>query len=68
MGSTQLLSRKSVELMTHDQLESISKDQGFGLGFGIDGVKAPLAEVGSPGAYNWEVFYYTRSPLIRRSR
>jgi CubicO group peptidase (beta-lactamase class C family) len=26
VGSTQLLSRKSVELMTHDQLGSISKD------------------------------------------
>jgi CubicO group peptidase (beta-lactamase class C family) len=59
VGSTQLLGRKSIELMTHDQLGSISKDQGFGLGFGVAGVKAPLAEVGSPGEYNWGGFYYT---------
>ena len=32
VGSTQLLSRKSVELMTHDQLGKIGPEQGFGLG------------------------------------
>jgi CubicO group peptidase (beta-lactamase class C family) len=58
-GKVQLLSRKSVELMTHDQLGSIASDRGFGLGFGIDGVKAPLAELGSPGEYKWGGFYYT---------
>ena len=59
VGSTHLLSRKSVELMTHDQLGKISPDQGFGLGFGVDGIKAPLAELGSPGEYNWGGFFYT---------
>lgn len=54
-----LLSRKSVELMTHDQLGKIGPDQGFGLGFGVDGVKGPLSELGSPGAYNWGGFFYT---------
>jgi hypothetical protein len=51
VGNTYLLSRKSVELMTHDQLGKISSDQGFGLGFGVDGVKAPLSELGSPGEH-----------------
>ncbi|HWR50427.1 MAG TPA: serine hydrolase domain-containing protein [Bryobacteraceae bacterium] len=54
-----LLSRKSVELMTHDQLGRISPDTGFGLGFGVDGVKAPLTELGTPGQYGWGGFFYT---------
>jgi len=58
-GNTRLLSRKSVELMTTDSLGKISPDQGFGLGFGIEGVKAPLSELGSPGEYNWGGFFYT---------
>ena len=58
-GNTRLISRKTVELMTHDQLGKIGPDQGFGLGFGVDGVKAPLGELGSPGEYNWGGFYYT---------
>ena len=59
VGNTRLLSRKSVELMTHDQLGKISADKGFGLGFGVDGVKAPLSELGSAGSYNWGGFFYT---------
>ncbi len=59
LGNTRLLSRKTVELMTHDQLGKIGPDQGFGLGFGIDGVKGPLSELGSSGAYNWGGFFYT---------
>ncbi len=59
VGNTRLLSRKSVELMTQDQLGKLSPDQGFGLGFGVDGVKAPLSELGSPGEYNWGGFFYT---------
>ncbi len=58
-GNTRLLSRKSVELMTQDQLGKISADMGFGLGFGIDGIKGPLAELGSSGEYNWGGFFYT---------
>jgi CubicO group peptidase (beta-lactamase class C family) len=54
-----LLSRKSVELMTHDQLGRIQPDMGFGLGFGVSGVKAPLEELGSPGQYGWGGFFYT---------
>jgi CubicO group peptidase (beta-lactamase class C family) len=59
VGTMRLLSRKSVELMTQDQLGKISADQGFGLGFGIEGVKAPLSDLGSPGAYSWGGFFYT---------
>jgi len=59
LGETRLLSRKSVELMTHDQLGRISDDQAFGLGFGIDGVKSPLKELGSVGAFAWGGFFYT---------
>ncbi len=59
VGSVHLLSRKSIELMTHDQLDKISPDMAFGLGFGIDGVKGPLHELGTPGTYNWGGFFYT---------
>jgi CubicO group peptidase (beta-lactamase class C family) len=60
VGNTRLLSRKSVELMTQDQLGKIGSDQGFGLGFGVNGVKAPLSELGSPGEYYWGGFFYTQ--------
>ena len=59
VGDRHLLSRKSVELMTHDQLGRISADQSFGFGFSIDGVKAPLSELGSSGEYNWDGIFYT---------
>ncbi len=59
LGNTRLLSRKSVELMISDQLGKISPEQGFGLGFGVEGVKAPLAELGSIGEYDWGGFFYT---------
>ena len=59
LGNVRILSRKSVELMTHDQLGRIPQDQAFGLGFGIEGVKSPLTELGTPGAYSWGGFFYT---------
>ena len=59
VGNTRLLSKKSIELMTHDQLGKISQDMGFGLGFGVDGVKTPLSELGTVGAYAWGGFFYT---------
>lgn len=59
LGTKRLLSRKSVELMTHDQLGSLRTDWAFGLGFGINGVKTPLSELGTPGEYNWGGFFYT---------
>ena len=59
LGDVRLLSPKSIELMTQDQLGKISSEQSFGLGFGIDGIKTPLAELGSAGEYKWSGFYYT---------
>ncbi len=59
VGNTHLLSRKSIELMTHDQLGKISPDMAFGLGFGVEGVKGLLHELGTPGEYNWGGFFYT---------
>ena len=59
VGNMHLLSRKSVELMTQDQLGKVSPDEGFGLGFGVNGVKVPLSELGSPGEYQWGGFFYT---------
>lgn len=59
VGNSRLLSRKSVELMTQDQLGKIGPDEGFGLGFGIVGVKQPMSELGSIGEYNWGGFFYT---------
>jgi CubicO group peptidase (beta-lactamase class C family) len=59
VSNARVLSRKSIELMTQDQLGKIGPDQAFGLGFGVDGVKAPLSELGSPGKYNWGGFFYT---------
>jgi CubicO group peptidase (beta-lactamase class C family) len=58
-GNTRLLSRKSVELMSHDQLGKIAPEQGFGIGFGVDGVKAPLNELGTSGQFGWGGFFYT---------
>jgi CubicO group peptidase (beta-lactamase class C family) len=59
VGNTRLLSRKAIELMTSDQLGKIGPEQGFGLGFGVEGVKAPLSELGSIGEYYWGGFFYT---------
>jgi CubicO group peptidase (beta-lactamase class C family) len=59
VGNIRLLSRKSVELMTHDQLGKIGPEQGFGLGFGVSGIKSPLSELGTPGEYSWGGFFYT---------
>ena len=68
LGNTRLLSRKTVELMTHDQLGKISSDQAFGLGFGINGEKGSLSELGSPGEYNWGGFSTRPSPSIPPNR
>lgn len=59
LGKVRLVSRKSVELMTHDQLGVTVPSRAFGLGFGIDGVKSPLGDLGSPGQYYWSGYFYT---------
>jgi len=59
LGNTRILSRKTVELMSHDQIGKIDPDMGFGIGFGISGIKAPLDELSSAGAIGWGGFFYT---------
>ena len=59
LGNTRILSRKTVELMSHDQLGKVAPDMGFGIGFGISGAKGPLDELGSAGDLGWGGFYYT---------
>jgi CubicO group peptidase (beta-lactamase class C family) len=59
LGNARILSPKSVELMTHDQWGKISPEQGFGLGFGVDGVKSSLEELGTSGQFGWGGFFYT---------
>jgi CubicO group peptidase (beta-lactamase class C family) len=59
LGGVRILSRKSVELMSQDQLGPIGPGTAFGLGFGVNGVKAPLDELGSAGSYRWGGFFYT---------
>jgi CubicO group peptidase (beta-lactamase class C family) len=58
LDGVRVLSRKSVELMTHDQLGKIDPENGFGLGFGIEG-KSPLPEIGTVGSFQWGGFFYT---------
>ncbi len=51
-----LLSRKTVELMSSDNLGSIpgmSPGNGFGLGFAVSKAPGEAGMMGSPGEYNW---------------
>jgi len=41
---------------------------GFGLGFGLEGVKQPLPELGSAGQYYWSGFFYTRFVIDPKER
>jgi CubicO group peptidase (beta-lactamase class C family) len=66
LGNTRILSRKTVELMSHDQLGKIDPDQSFGIGFGISGTKAPLDELGSVGDIGWGGFFYTTFSIDRK--
>jgi len=63
-GDQRLLSRKSIELMTapHVALSTDTNlDQGsMGLGVGITGRLGNVHELGSPAAYGWGGFFYTR--------
>jgi CubicO group peptidase (beta-lactamase class C family) len=59
LGDVRILSRKSVELMSHDQLGKIEEKFGYGLGFGVNGAKQPMDEIGTVGSFNWGGFYYT---------
>ena len=59
LDGVRLLSRKTVELMTTDQLAKMDVGYGFGLGFGIVRNASDLREIGSVGAYNGGGFFFT---------
>jgi len=58
LDGVRLLSRKTVEMMTTDQVGDLKRDMGFGLGFGItrDLRKGELTSV---GAYRWGGYWFT---------
>ena len=58
-NGVRLLSRKTVELMTTNQLANMEVDYGFGLGFGIVRDESDLREIGSVGRYGWGGFFFT---------
>ena len=58
-NGVRLLSRKTVELMTTDQLAKMGVDYGFGLGFGVVRDESDLNEIGSVGRYGWGGFFFT---------
>lgn len=68
LDGVKLLSRKTVELMTHDQLGKVSPDSGFGLGFGVFGTKEVPEEVGSPGKFGWGGFFFTHFVIDPREQ
>jgi len=58
LNGVRILSRKSVELMSQNQVQG-KREEGYGLGFGdIDQPKV-LRELGTVGSYFWGGFYFT---------
>ena len=58
-NGVRLLSRKTVELMTTDQLAKMDVNYGFGLGFGVVRNTSDLRDIGSVGRYGWSGFFFT---------
>ncbi len=54
-----LLSRKTVEFMTTDQLARMDVNYGFGLGFSIVRDESDLWDIGSVGTYSGGGFFFT---------
>ncbi|MGO8787287.1 MAG: serine hydrolase domain-containing protein [Terriglobia bacterium] len=59
LNGTRIISRKSVELMSHNHVVGKPDGGNYGLGFGAVGEPSQLTELGSVGSYNWGGFYYT---------
>ena len=59
LDGVRLLSRKTVELMTSNQLAKMDVDFGFGLGFSVVRDESDLNEVGSVGTFGWSGFFFT---------
>jgi CubicO group peptidase (beta-lactamase class C family) len=58
LDGVRLLGRKTVELMTADQVGDLNPGSGFGLGFGITR-NLREGELTSVGAYRWGGYWYT---------
>ncbi len=54
-----LLSRKTVELMTKDQVGDLREESGFGLGFGITTEEGSKKRLSSPGNFWWGGYFST---------
>ena len=59
LNGVRIISRKSVELMSSNQVQGKVDDFGYGLGFGTTSEPRFLHELGSVGSYYWGGFYYT---------
>ena len=59
LDGVRLLSRKTVALMTLNQLANMDVDFGFGLGFSVVRDESDLNEVGSVGRFGWSGFFFT---------
>jgi CubicO group peptidase (beta-lactamase class C family) len=59
LNGVRVLSRKSVELMSHNHVKGQTDQLDYGLGFGTKGAPEQLTELGSVGSYYWGGFYYT---------
>ena len=59
LNGVRLLSRKTVALMTLNQLANMDVDFGFGLGFSVVRDESDLNEVGSVGTFGWGGFFFT---------
>jgi len=59
LDGVRLLSRKTVEFMTTDQLAAMGVGSGFGLGFSIVRDASNLRDIGSVGAYGGGGFFFT---------
>ena len=59
LDGVRLLSRKTVELMTLNQLANMDVDFGFGLGFSVVRDESDLNEIGSVGRFGWSGFFFT---------
>jgi CubicO group peptidase (beta-lactamase class C family) len=59
LNGVRIISRKSVELMSHNHTQGKHGDQDYGLGFGDISTPQQLTELGSVGSYSWGGFYFT---------
>ena len=59
LNGARIISRKSVELMSHNHVQGKPDGGDYGLGFGTTSTPQQLTELGSVGSFNWGGFYYT---------